>query len=375
MLAAIITGILLIFYCGLLLYYRYWWFASSLYESINISQPVTSFTVVIPARNEGVNIRKCLESITNLDYPSELLDVIVVDDHSEDDTYFIASTFPNVKLIKLSDYITDEYNSYKKQAITLGVQQAKGSYIITTDADCIVPPNWLRAYDAVIQNRQSVFIAAPVAIIDNPSMLNKFETLDFMMLQGITAAAVQSGMHAMSNGANLCFQKKAFMAVDGYSNIDHIASGDDLLLMQKIDKQFPGRIHYCKSKEAVVLTNGSANILSFLQQRIRWASKGKYYEGIFFKSAVILVFLLNCSFLFVFVAVFFNKMLWPALIVLMIIKSSIELIFLYPVSLFFGKTNLLWIFLRLQPLHILYMVTAGFLGNMVKYQWKGRTVR
>jgi cellulose synthase/poly-beta-1,6-N-acetylglucosamine synthase-like glycosyltransferase len=375
MLAAIISGILLIFYCGLLLYYRYGWFASSLYESIDKFQPVTSFTIVIPARNEAGNIIKCLESINKLDYPAQLLEIIVVDDHSEDDTCLMVSSFPNVKLIKLSDYILFNGNSYKKHAITLGVQHAKGSYIITTDADCIVPPNWLRAYDAVIQNRQSVFIAAPVAIIDNPSLLNKFETLDFMMLQGITAAAVQSGMHAMSNGANLCFQKKAFMAVDGYANIDHIASGDDLLLMQKIEKQFPGQTHYCKSKAAVVLTNGSPNILSFLQQRIRWASKGKYYEGFFFKSAVILVFLLNCSFLFVFAAGFFNLMLWSVLVALILLKTSIELIFLYPVSLFFGKTNLLWMFLPLQLLHIPYMVIAGFLGNLGKYQWKGRIVR
>ena len=124
-----------------------------------------------------------------------------------------------------------------------------------------------------------------------------------------------------------------------------------------------------------MLTKGSANILAFLQQRIRWASKGKYYEGLFFKLAVILVFLLNCSFLLVFVTSFFIQLLWPVLIVLVIIKTLIELVFLYPVSVFFGNRKLLWIFFPLQPLHILYMVIASFLGNIGKYQWKGRTVR
>ena len=91
-----------------------------------------------------------------------------------------------------------------------------------------------------ICRRDLAFIAAPVKIVPNGSAISVFQTLDFISLQGITAAAAHKNLYPMCNGANLAYTRKAFNDVGGFADIDHIASGDDMLLMKKIQFDFPG---------------------------------------------------------------------------------------------------------------------------------------
>jgi cellulose synthase/poly-beta-1,6-N-acetylglucosamine synthase-like glycosyltransferase len=367
--------ILLIVYSGLFFYYRYWWGQAGNIKPDLSAVSKTRFSIIIPARNEALNIGACLSSIQQLNYPSDLFEVIVVDDHSDDNTAAIASGFPFVKLISLTDFIKDPVNSYKKQALGVAIKQSSGEYIITTDADCILSPNWLRSFDQIIQQKQPAFIAAPVIIENRSGWLNKFETIDFMMLQAITVAAVESGAHAMSNGANLCFKKSAFEAVRGYENVDTIASGDDMLLMQKIADQYPDQIAYCKSKEAIVRTRGTYTLRAFISQRIRWASKGKYYRGITLKMILLSVYILNLALAFCLCLAFYDYYYLKIFVVAIFFKTAIELLLMIPAAKFFDKKHLLNYYLPFQPLHILYMLIAGTFGNFGKYEWKGRRVR
>ena len=61
-------------------------------------------------------------------------------------------------------------------------------------------------------------------------------------------------MHNMCNGANLAYEKKVFYEVGGFEGIDKIASGDDMLLMHKIQKIYPDKIGYLKSADVIVKT-------------------------------------------------------------------------------------------------------------------------
>ncbi len=375
MFSAAVLGVQLFLYALLFLYYRYHWQRSSLQRRDAQGEPRIFFSIIIPARNEEKNIAACLRSVFKLNYPSHLYEVIVVDDHSSDRTADIAKTFSQVRLIRLSDYISGAANSYKKLAISTGIQQSRGDYIVTTDADCDVSPEWLLQFNQCIQSRNAVLIAAPVSIQDQPSLLNKFESLDFMMLQAITAAAVHSGVHSMANGANLCYRKTAFEEVEGFKQIDDIASGDDMLLLQKIAAKHPDNIIYCHSKEATVKTAGAPSVRAFMDQRIRWASKGKYYQSAVFKIILLFVYLFNLSMLVFFIAGFWNSLYMTLFLTAILLKTGIELILLIPASQFYNQRHLLWYFMPLQPLHILYMVIAGTFGNLGKYHWKGRMVR
>ena len=366
-----ITIGLFILYAILILFYRSGWNELEIF-SPGQQQPTLKISVIIAARNEEDNIGKLLDSIDLQTYPKHLFEVIVVDDHSDDNTATIAGSFPFVKLLKLQ---FDNINSYKKKAIETGIAAASGDLVVITDADCIVQPGWLWTMAAFKENTNAVFIAAPVVIENKPTLLQTFQSLDFLVLQGITAASVQKRFHNMCNGANLGYERKAFIEVTGFSGIDQIASGDDMLLMQKIARRFPGQISYLLSKEAIVATQPTKTWKEFFNQRIRWASKATNYNDIKIFSALFLVYFFNCALLALFIAGFWRPYLWTGLLVIMLGKIVVELILIYPVARFYNQERLLKIFPFYQPLHIVYTVIAGWLGTFGSFEWKGRTVK
>ena len=369
------VAILASIYALLLLAYRYWFSKLKPFESTQIHTEFTRFTVVIPARNEATNIKACLDSILAQDYPKEHFEVIVIDDFSEDDTAFIVKAFghdfPNVRLLSLADYFKPgEMNSFKKKAIEKAVSQANGQWIVTTDADCIIPKQWLSIYNEYILENKPVFVAAPVMFIKEAGILNEFQLLDFLALQGITAAAVGAGKHSMSNGANLAFEKSAFIAVGGYQGVDQIASGDDMFLMHKMKMTLSNRIGYLFHPGAIVLTKAMGNWKDFIMQRIRWSSKARYYDDNSIFWVLLLVYLYNFSFIVLLLAKDYQMFM-----VSIALKTIFEIFFLFPVTHFFKLQGQLRYFPLYQPLHIAYTLVAGLFGQVKTYTWKGRRVK
>ncbi len=386
MIFILLTFLLLIPYTWLMLYYRKSWKQIpdfELKESININLPF--ITIIIAARNEEKNIGKCIQSIIDQTYPPDKYELIVTDDHSTDKTVSVIESFQreNIKIIHLADFIFGEkLNSYKKKSIETAMRFAKGELIVTTDADCVAWPQWIETLAHFYKQESPVFVALPVNFNDplpNDSFVKKlfkiFQSLDFMTLQGITGASVFRKVHAMCNGANLAYKKEAFFKVGGFEGIDQLASGDDMLLMQKIQTQYPNEISFLKSKKVMVNTNSSETLKDFMNQRIRWASKADNYTDKKITAVLLLVYLLNAWLLILGIISFFNLGALYLFIISLSIKTSSELLFLFPAAKFFGKKKQLWWFLPAQPFHILYTVMAGWLGKFGSYQWKGRRVR
>ena len=341
--------------------------------------PITKFSVIIPARNEASNIEACIAGIRAQNYPSHLFEIIVVDDFSEDETaqkvLKIAQQHSNVHLLRLQDFTKDEnLVAYKKRAIEIAITQATGDWMVTTDADCSFTNNWLASYDAYIQEHDSVMVAAPVAYTNTGGFLSIFQVLDFISLQGITAAAVASGSHTLCNGANLCYSKEAFERVGKFSGIDHLPSGDDMLLMHKMKKSYPGKIGYLYAQDAVVTTAPSDTMGLFIQQRIRWASKASGYQDKIIFWILLLVYLVNFSLLVYLPINALQKGNINNWLILMGCKTLIEIPFMYASAKFFKQQKLLWWFALMQPFHIVYTVVAGWFGTFGSYTWKGRTV-
>ena len=374
------VAILTMMYAVILMAYRFWFgkmraFQFNQIEALSPEQSSTQFTVIIPARNEAANIKACVDSILNQDYPSAAFEIIVIDDFSEDDTAFIVQAlsqqYPQVRLIQLADHCKEgETLAYKKKAIEIAVSEAKGDWIMTTDADCIVPKKWLLLYNAYIHQHQPCFVAAPVMFIKTTGILNQFQVLDFLALQGITAAAVGAGKHSMSNGANLGFEKTAFIAVGGYQGVDHIASGDDMFLMHKMKQTLHKPVGYLFHTDAIVLTAAMDTWKGFIMQRIRWASKARYYDDRSITMVLTLVYFFNLS--FICLALLGS---WSSLIIALAFKIFFELFFLDPVAKFFKMQPELKYFVLYQPIHIVYNIAAGLVGQLKTYSWKGRKVK
>ncbi|MDQ6902956.1 MAG: glycosyltransferase [Bacteroidota bacterium] len=381
-----ISLLLLIPYIVLILYYRQGWISLKSYTPQRTNTLSTTFiSVVIAARNEEKNISACIETILNQTYPANLFEIIIVDDHSTDATVEIIKSFnaPNIRIIKLDEIeLGQKVNSYKKKAIEAAINISRGDLIITTDADCILKPGWLENMASFYEDRKVVFIAAPV-VYNDPSpgdsiftkFLKIFQSLDFITLQGISGASVHKKIHSMCNGANLAYEKKIFNEVEGFKGIDAIASGDDMLLMHKIEKKYPERIGYLKSTNVIAQTQPAETLKEFMNQRIRWASKADKYTDPKITAVLMLVYLLNGWIFFMSVYSFFSKSAFHIFLLLIISKTLVEIFFIFPVARFFNKQKLLRWFVPAQPFHIIYTLIAGWLGKFGNYSWKGRTVK
>lgn len=358
--------------------YHYWFASIPIFKAPENIANHLSFTIIIPARNEEDNIGKCIDSILRQTYPTHLYEIIVVDDYSTDRTVDIVKSFSNknIHLLSLKDLLPKKpINSYKKKAIELAIQQAKNNWIVTTDADCTVLPNWLQIIAAYQQQTNARFIAAPVKYSVDKSFLSIFQALDFLSLQGITAASAYKGFHAMCNGANLAYEKNIFLEVNGFAGVDHIASGDDMLLMHKIYTCYPKQVKYLLSADTIVTTAPMPTWKMFFNQRIRWASKADKYNDKRIIVVLAFVYLINLLFPILLIAGIWNKIYLISTLIFLGVKTIVEIPFVWRVAKFFNQSSITIYFPLAQPIHIFYTLIAGWLGKFGKYSWKERKVR
>ncbi len=358
------------------------WKLLPLWEAPAGFEPRTTISIIIPARNEEVNILACLQSIRSQSYPKDLFEIIIIDDHSTDRTpeilYSLQQKYAGIKFLKLVDFVKDEpLNSYKKKALEIGIAQAWGELIITTDADCIAPHDWLLLHASLYELKHAKCIAAPVNFHQEQNLLERFQSLDYAGMMLLTGAGIHARTMRMSNGANLAYAKNIFNKVNGFHDINHLASGDDMLLVQKIAAQYPKDIYFLKNHHATVFTKAKPNWRSFLQQRIRWATKSTAYREWRITLVLAMVFLLCCNILLSLLLIpFFGFSMMLVFLLQFIIKSFFDYQLLDTACRFFKRADLMRSFLPAQILHIFYIIIIGFAANFIKkYEWKGRRVR
>jgi len=337
--------------------------------------PATKVTILIAARNEEEKIHLTIEDILAQDYPAELFELIIADDHSTDRTSEIISSYSDrgVRLLQLWD--DKALNSYKKRAITEAIKLANGDFLVCTDADCRMGPQWLSSIVSYYESNDLVMISSPVAYFEEKNLFQRMQTLEFSYLIGIGAAFIGNNRASTCNGANFAYRKDIFYEVGGFKGIDDLASGDDELLLQKVAEKFPGKIGFLKKREAIVYTHAKHTLQEFLQQRRRWASKSVKYKDKKVVGFVVGIWLFNLSMLVNALLGFVDAYFWKLLLVQFILKTIFEAIFLIPINVFFKRLTTVWLLLLISPVHIIYFVYVGIMGNSKRYDWKGRNVQ
>ena len=330
--------------------------------------PKTSFSIVVPFRNEAENLPKLLHTISLLDYPKDLFEVILVDDES-DDNYTITNCEFSVSVIMN----IRKSNSPKKDAIETAIDVAKHDWIITTDADCLVQKNWLATIDAYIQNEEKRIVAAGVCYLPQKGFLHAFQNLDFMSLQGATIGSFGLDKPFMCNGANFAYEKKFFLELNGFEGNSNMASGDDVFLLQKAVLKDKNVVGFCLNNESVVATHSENSWNDLFQQRMRWAAKSTGYSSWFGKLTALIVFSTNVTWIAVFVLWLLGNLNqnWFALFVAL--KFIVDLVLLQKTASFF-RTKLQWLFLA-SLLYPFFSSAVAVYSLFGKFTWKGRDFR
>lgn len=345
------------------------------------SQLPTKVSVIIPVRNEEQNILKLLDCLYKQSYPLSNFEIIVVDDHSTDRTaeFIYALDIPNLKLVQLN-----ENQQGKKSAISEGIKTAAGNLIITTDADCEMGENWLSVIVSFYEEKKPKMIVAPVLLSQEhgvrsmekssqlPTFFQIIQSQEMTVLTASACASLHYNLPILCSGANLCYEKDAFMSVNGFEGVDKTATGDDVFLMRKIHKKFPCEINYLKSKDAVVFTPPEKSSSDALSQRKRWASKSFSYGFSYITLIAVFVFITNFLILISGILSVINIKFALALVATLPLKCIVDFMLLQSASCFFGKRIHPFIFILASMVYPVYVSLIGFISPFTNYSWKGR---
>ncbi|WP_405608165.1 glycosyltransferase [Polaribacter sp. Asnod1-A03] len=336
---------------------------------------INSFSVIIPFRNEAKNLPHLLTSISKINYSNNLVEFILVDDDSTDNSVEIINRFIenyevgyNQKNIFKVLKNNRTSNSPKKDAITTAIVIAKNDWIVTTDADCILPINWLKKLDSFIQEKEPKMVVAPVNYNVENIFLEQFQLLDFMSMQGTTIGGFGINFPFLCNGANFTYKKEAFLKLNGFAGNNSIASGDDIFLLEKFIKSDKKSVLYLKSDEAIVTTFPVKSWTDLLNQRTRWAAKSSNFSSFKVKLIGLLVLLVN----FLVIYYLFLGSL-AMLFIPFVLKMIVDLFLFLPTIKFFKiKSSFYKWYVFASLLYPFFSILVVFKSIFFKYNWKGR---
>lgn len=330
-----------------------------------------SVSVVVAFRNEAPNLTRLISELGASAFPPNRFEVILVDDHSEDDSVDVAkqamAAYGNVKLFQLP---ADQQG--KKSALRLGIQHARFDVIATTDADCTLSKNWLTCLASYFEESQTQVLLGPVKLSDNGSFFGQLQVLEFVSVAGTTAATAGLGHPVMANGANFAFRKGVYNEVGGYEDNMAVPSGDDEFLMRKIFSRYPQGVRYLNYYEAAVSTPPQPDLVSFLHQRMRWAGKWRHNPDWIARSLAAFILAAQCSFLALLVL---NLQAPEGTSFVVVMKILAEGIFIAWTCRFLDRPFHAGAFLVIQLLYPLYVFVVGVGSLFGGYQWKGRQHR
>ena len=354
------------------------WFAGGIRTHSPQSGRRPFVSVVVAARDEADHIGACMDGLLDQTYPADSYEVVVVDDGSADETAGIveerSSSSGSVRLLTTGE--AGLPSGSKKAALSLGVDDARGDIILTTDADCRAPSTWIAGM--VEYFGDDVGMVAGFSQVeasgDSPGLRRGWEGVDFLGLMACAAGSAGHGHPMAASGQNLAYRKQAFLEVGGYERVRHRASGDDLLLLQMVRRLGRWRIVFATAPETRMVHPASGSWRGLLSQRLRWASNAPcqvYLDPLFFSyltAAYLMNLLLTASPLLLLLGALGPAVAgacWAA-------KIAAELVLFFRGARIFGRRDLL----RHFPLWTLtqppYVVLVGVLGLLGRFRWKGK---
>jgi len=322
-------------------------------------------SVVLSVKNEEKYISRCLDALLNQDYPKELFEIIVVDDHSTDRTESILQHYKkhgNIRLIRANDH---RYKSGKKSALTAGIKQANSELLLLTDADCVPSNSWMRSI-VQLYNQHIVLVAgfSPQQAAHAP-LWNGFLLIDSLAAAFVAAGTIGWQRGVTCTGRNLSFRMPVFKQVGEYEHLPDSVSGDDDFVLQRISRNKCGKILYALEVKSQVQSNGPGNFSKFLEQKTRHISAGKFFgfwQKVFFAAFHLLNYFLWSA--------LFTVFLSPLHALFLLVKILTDFIFMRAFANSLQRKINVAHFLLWEVLFPIYNAVSAPLAVRKKINWK-----
>jgi len=330
-------------------------------------------SIIISAHNEEKNLPDLLDILVNQDYNSEY-EIIIANDRSNDATKKIILSYVKkynyIKLINIEE--TPIGWGHKKWALNNCIEKAKFNILLQTDGDCIPKTKWIKSMVSDFSDSNVVFVSGPAPMENDNNIFSVYYKLDSLAQDGLSAAALTRDISFSCTGRNIAFLKSTFSSINGYEGIEHYESGDDDLLLQKFSTLSDGKIKFIFNFNAIVVSDPPKSIKEFLNQRIRYASKGlEYYKlNTTIEFRLFLPFLYLINFICLLGIILFIQKNQVIYIIPILFKCMADY---WLCSVFFHKLKLdfpILEFLVLSIIHPIYIVSLGLCSPFANYKWK-----
>jgi biofilm PGA synthesis N-glycosyltransferase PgaC len=330
-----------------------------------------AISIVIPVRNEATSLSGLFHAIYHQDYPTQLMEILVVNDHSNDDSKKVFELLAaDLPLIKMKWIDLPDHQSGKKAALTWGIQNSLNDFIVVTDADCLPDSKWLHRLLAPFKLPEKQLSIGYVGFQDKTpeTFLHAFQTYDFHAMMAVAGGVLGLGGALASSGANMAFRKNAFLEIQGYRHHEHLASGDDVFLLHAIKSRWPSGVAYCP--ESLVHTQTAPDWGTFFKQRLRWGGKATHYSRPDAILLTLLIWLANGLLTATIPVYLFGMLSIKDLMLIWVIKIAVDAAFLFATD-HHQLLKSFW-YLPVALCYAPYLFLTGLFAPLLKSEWKGR---
>ena len=343
-------------------------------EKIEITSNLPFVTVIVAARNEQDNIDKLCTCLQNQKYPTDNLEIIIVNDRSTDNTHALLKKWENqisnLKVITIKD--TPVGWAPKKWALNQAISASKNEILIQTDADCIFSENWLIAMVQPFADSNTGFVSGPAPLIHSNKLINSLFEMESLSMDAFFGGAIKRRIPISCTGRNMGFRKDAFNQVGGYQDISDQISGDDDLLLQKFALSSNWDIEFVNNLDSIVKSLAPDSLESFISQRMRFASKGFKYYNLPTTSQIklILPYIFFCNLLVMICTIKFTiqgDFVWLLPLIMKILSDG------WITIVFYNNIKRRWAlkgFTIMSILHPFYVVIFALIAPFTQINWK-----
>ena len=328
-----------------------------------------TISIVIAVKNEAANLPRLIEQLTGQNYPSEKLEIIIVDNDSTDETPTILQdeAARSTNLRTFTTRTEETPYRHKKAALAVGIREARGEVILTTDADCSMGKDWARTMASYFTDDVGIVVGFSAIRYLN-DWFSRLQALDYLQLMAAAQGSINLGFAWACSGQNWAFRKVLFENAGGYMLVRDRVGGDDSLFMQAMQKRTHAQVVFAADEAAWVETQAADSLATFLHQRIRWASEANYmhhFNGLFF-IVILATFLANLMPIVYFALAITKTVSFVPFFIVIAIKLIGEATLARKAVQVYKRKNLMNVFLPwfiIQPFYVVLMGIFSFFGN------------